>query len=184
MHCTWYWPHYTFTTYYIHLVFTVLNLVWSDLNFIFFLLIWYSLYPIWCDLNHNWKHSYWFGMNYIRFGVLWIEPGTNSIIWLFFPGSNSQFCNLYGINENGSPDRIIHTKHYKNVPEHMSKSFSQLSKEERADLISFVQVAANGPVIRTLMYNTFGQMWCQSVVGEMSKHRINSLFLARDFAGG
>ena len=37
----------------------------------------------------------------------------------------------------------------------MSKSFSQLSKEEKADLISFVQVAANGPVIRTLMYNKY-----------------------------
>jgi hypothetical protein len=41
---------------------------------------------------------------------------------------------------------MVHTKHYKNVPEHMSKPFSQLSKEEKADLISFVQVAANGPV--------------------------------------
>ena len=41
------------------------------------------------------------------------------------------------------------------VSEHVCLTFSQLSEEQRAELISLVQVCADMPTIRSLMYNKF-----------------------------
>ena len=103
-HCTWYWPHNTFKTYYIHLMFTVWILVWSELNFIFFLFIWYELYPIGCDLNHNWKRAHWFDLVWTVFDLVCSELN------LVLIPSSDYFFPVLTLNSSTftEPTRIVH----------------------------------------------------------------------------